>query len=124
MRLLGDRVIIQLDKAESHTTTQDGLIIPLNELYTSEGGKVVSTTSAKRFLNKGVVLNVSSYVNDKMMEMNKITLSKDDRVYISPSGNDAHYHYNKELTSPFDGVVCIPFALIEGIDEKYDSTGV
>ncbi len=111
LTLLGDRVIILLDKAQDHTKTEHGILIPLNELAETDGGKITTRTSSKMYLSKGTVLSLSATSKEKLPELNV-----NDRVYVTETANSPSYQFfpNRDrLVQDFEGYICIPHVLIE-----------
>ncbi len=117
LKLLGDRVVIALHKQEEHTTTSTGIIVPLSEITQTDGGKIASITSSKKYLSKGTVIQVSELAASKLMESN-ITLSPGDVVYLSENGASPQYKfsYNRDtLVQEDEGYRCVPHIIIEGV---------
>ena len=115
IELLGDRVIIKLDEAQDHTV-KNGIIIPINTVVESEGGRVKTELSNQRHLAKGTIVQISQVASTKLQESN-VDLKENDRVYVSHQViNSSSYHWKNDrskLLSEFEGLVCIPHSLIE-----------
>lgn len=106
IKLLGDKTLIQLDKAESHTVS-GGIIIPVFNHGETEGGRPKSTVSDRMLLSVGTVLLT-----------NHPDLVVGDRVTVHPTTVNAHYFYaldRYKLVQDFDGVVLVPNNMIESI---------
>ena len=115
IELIGDRVWIKLDEAQDHTTTSTGILIPLNELTETDGGRITTRPSDKKHLLKGTVVALSPYASTKLNELST-TLLPNDRVYISKNAlNSAYAFYpvRDALVIDFTGDICIPHTLIE-----------
>jgi co-chaperonin GroES (HSP10) len=111
LELLGDRVIILLDKAEDHTVTESGLIIPLFENAESDGGKPISKLSLKRYLSVGTVLALSATAQEKLP-----TINVGDRVYVTPSSASPNYQFlpdRSQLVEDWTGMISVSHILIE-----------
>jgi len=115
IELIGDRVWIKLDEAQDHTTTESGILIPLNELTETDGGRVTTRPSDKKHLLKGTVVALSAYAATKFKEL-ETSLSPGDKVYISKNAINAAYAFypiRNALVIDFTGDICIPHTLIE-----------
>ncbi len=116
IELIGDRILVRLDEAKDHTVI-NGIIIPVNTIVESESGKLKTELSKIRHLARGTILNISAHSAKKLDELN-ITLSPNDRVYVSHQAvNSSSYQWKSDrdkLISEFDGIVCVPHLLIEG----------
>jgi co-chaperonin GroES (HSP10) len=110
LALVGDRIVIQLDEAQDHTITEGGVIVTLNELMETDGGRVTTRTSSKRHLSQGTILAISPDA------YSKCGLSKGDRVYVTSHANSPQYQFflNRDnLVQDFEGIISIPHILIE-----------
>lgn len=111
LELLGDRVIVLLDKAEDHTVTEGGLIIPLFENAESDGGRPISKLSLKRYLSIGTILAMSPTAQEKLP-----TVKVNDRVYVTPSSASPNYQFlpdRTQLVEDWNGMISISHVLIE-----------
>jgi co-chaperonin GroES (HSP10) len=111
LELLGDRVIVLLDKAEDHTTTDGGVIIPLFENAETDGGRPTSKLSMKRYLSVGTVLAISATAQEKIP-----TISVGDRVYVTPSSASSNYQFlpdRTQLVEDWSGMISISHVLVE-----------
>lgn len=117
LSLIGDRILILLDEALDHTTTETGIIIPLNNVIEKDSGRLGTELSKRKHLTKGTILSLSPTATSKLEELHT-SLSPGDRVYVNemvmktPSSYQFFLDRNK-LVQDFDGVVCIPHVLIE-----------
>jgi co-chaperonin GroES (HSP10) len=115
IELIGDRIWIRLEEAKDHTTTESGILIPLNELTETDGGRVSTRPSDKKHLLKGIVVAVADYASSKLKEVN-VTLSPNDEVYISKHALNPSYAFypnRDQLVIDFTGDICIPHNFIE-----------
>ena len=113
--LIGDRVVIALDKQDSHTKTSSGLEIPLYYNTESDGGKPIAKVSDKRYLAKGTIHAISSYSASKLQELG-VHLSVGDRVYINHatvSPNYQFFEHREQLVQDFEGLICVSHLHIE-----------
>jgi len=120
LKLLGDRVIILLDRQEEHTVTNSGIIVPLSEITQTDSGRINAITSSRKYLTKGVVIQVSEQALSKMKEAG-YSLSPGDRVYLTENGASTQYKfsYNRDsLHQEDEGYRCVPHIIIEGIIEN------
>ncbi len=110
LELLGDRVVILLDKAQDHTITDGGVIIPLFENGETDGGRPKSNLSHKKYLSVGTVVAISEVAKDKLPVL------VGDRVYVTPTAASANYQFltdRSQLIENWDGYIAIPHTLIE-----------
>ncbi|OQB03518.1 MAG: hypothetical protein BWY21_02154 [Parcubacteria group bacterium ADurb.Bin216] len=115
IELIGDRILIQLDKALDHTTTDSGIIIPLNTVMESDSGRLKTTLSEQRHLPAGTITQISKQASSKLEELG-VSLVAGDRVYVNPQTLSSSYHWKTDRTkliTEFQGVVCVPHILIE-----------
>lgn len=113
--LIGDRIWIKLDEATEHTTTESGILIPLNELTETDGGRVSTRPSSKKHLLKGTIIQMSNFAAKKLTELDT-TLKEGDKVYVSKNVAHAGYEFDAKrnaLVVDFTGDICIPHNLIE-----------
>lgn len=111
LELLGDRVIVLLDKAEDHTTTESGLIIPLFENAETDGGRPASKLSMKRYLSTGTILGLSQTAQEKLP-----TIKVGDKVYVTPTAATPQYQFlpdRTQLVEDWSGLIVISHVLIE-----------
>lgn len=114
--LIGDRILIKLDEARDHTVTESGLVIPLQQLAESDGGRVVSEISKQKHLPQGTIMKMGPLAAKKLEEvMADVTVG--DKVFISTQVfNSKSYEFStdrSQLLREFDGYICIPHVLIE-----------
>lgn len=115
IELIGDRIWVKLDEAEDHTTTESGILIPLNELTETDGGRVTTRPSDKKHLSKGTIVAIAPYAARKLADLDA-SLSPGDKVYISKMAITASYQFYPKrdaLVIDFSGDICIPHTLIE-----------
>lgn len=120
LELLGDRVLVLLAKIEEHTITESGIFIPKNEVYESEGGKLMSRPSSKKHLSIGTIIAMSPLSHEKLP-----SLSIGDKVLVTETANSPSYQFfldRDRLVNDFDGYICIPHILIEAKINDKDST--
>lgn len=114
--LVGDRILVILDEAKDHTTTEAGIIIPLQRLTESDSGKVKAELTNRKHLLQGTVLQVGALAK-KRLEEALSDVKEGDRVYLSHhtlSSNGYQFHPDRtKLVSDFEGYVCVPHAMIE-----------
>lgn len=119
--LLGDKVLIQLKEIQDHTKTEAGLFIPHNELTETDGGKVTTRPSGKKYYGEGEILQITKYANEKLMETNGLVslLKAGTKVLVSSqamNNNIFHFYTDRsKLVQDFKGVIAIPHTLIEAI---------
>lgn len=109
--LLGDRILVQLDKAEDHTVTDSGLIVPLMENAQTDGGKEISRISPRKWLQQGTVVGMSEVSKEKLPD-----IQVNDRVMITSTAANANYQFfldRSNLALEWTGIICIPHPLIE-----------
>jgi len=117
LSLVGDRTIVLLDKAEEHSTTKSGLLIPLNNIVEGSAGRERAELSKRSHLDKGIVVAIADFAADKLSEQ-KTDLKPGDRVFISPlvGKNVQSYQFmtkRNQLVAEFEGLVCIPHTFVE-----------
>jgi co-chaperonin GroES (HSP10) len=117
IKLLGDRVLIKLDNAEDHTTTSSGLIVPLNDIVETDGGRLKTETSKRKHLTSGTILLIGEQSAAKLKEAGT-ELVVGDKVYVTEmvGKNVSSYQFfvdRTKLVQDFSGLVCIPHILIE-----------
>ena len=113
--LFGDRVLIQLDKSEEHTTLSSGLTIPLYENYETDGGRPGAKASDKKFLSQGTVVALSQSASKKLEENNS-PLNIGDKVFVTQNAVSPQYQFfpdRSNLFIQFEGLISIPHVLIE-----------
>lgn len=111
--LLGDRVIILLDKLEDHTTTDAGIVVPFFQNIESDGGRPDTKVSNLKYLSKGTIVAMSDYAKEKLPQ-----LSPSTRVFVNPSAVSPSYqffHKRNGLVEEFEGYIVVPHTLIEAI---------
>lgn len=109
--LLGDRVVIQLDKMLDHTITSSGVMVPNTELTETDGGKLTTRLSNKSHVPQGTVQLLSAKAQELLPE-----LKIGDKVFVAQhSLNSSNYFYpdRTKLIQDFEGYICIPHTLIE-----------
>lgn len=109
--LLGDRVLIKLDKAVDHTLTESGILLPRTELAETDGGKLTTRLSNKNHLPQGTIILMSKKAQELLSEV-----SINDKVYVADHAlNTSNYFYpdRTKLVQEFEGYICIPHILIE-----------
>lgn len=114
--LIGDRILVLLDKAKDHTQRASGIIVPQNDLVETDGGRVAATLSKKTKLMQGTIEQISEYSTNKLKELG-VTLNVGDRVFISPQAinSPSYIFYTDRSTLVIEdaGYICIPHVLIE-----------
>lgn len=115
MILIGDRILVQLDKVQDESS--DSILIkPLIENGESDGGRPTAHVSNKEYVPKGTILSISHYSREKL-ESIKASLKVGDKVLISPRAATPEYYFfeNRNSYSPqeFKGIVAIPHVFIE-----------
>lgn len=112
LTLLGDRVWIKLDEAVSHTETDSGIIIPLNELTETDGGRITTRPSNRKYFSSGTVVALS----DKSSEMLSHSIKVGDRVYVNDRVVNKDYQFfpdRTKLVQEFKGDILISANYIE-----------
>lgn len=120
MQLIGNRVLILLDKEPEHTTTSSGLLIPQFTYEETDGGKLKAKASELTYLSKGTVVALSSHAEELLSKENS-KLNIGDKVFVAPYAVSPQYQFfvNRDTKIlQFDGHICIPTSLIEAIYEK------
>lgn len=115
LTLLGDRVVILLDKANDHTVTESGILVPLAELTETDGGRLTTRTSSQQYLMMGTVIALSEFSSSKFKEQSS-PIAVGDRVYLSKAAVSPTYQFYPERNSlviDFTGYICVPHTLIE-----------
>lgn len=114
--LIGDRILIKLDEAKDHTVTEAGLIVTLQQLVETDGGRVVSETSKQKHLPQGTIVKIGPLAAKKLDE-SLANISVGDKVFISSQVfNSKSYEFSvdrSQLLTEFNGYVCVPHVLIE-----------
>lgn len=103
--LLGSKVLIQLDEATSHTQTETGLVIPLFENDMSDGGRPITKVSAKKYLSKGKIINISEKAKQEYPELNV-----GDAVFVSTQVASPQYQFfmnRDQLVLDWTGVIIV-----------------
>ena len=111
IELFGDRIVVQLDCATTHTISEGGLEIPLYEEKLTDGARLAPVVSPKKYLSQGTVLAISNDAKNKIPDLNV-----GDQVFITAHGASATYQFftdRSNLVITWDGKVCIPHSLIE-----------
>lgn len=114
LQILGDRIIVLLDLAED-TTTESGIIIPLNELQETDGGKLKTRPSAKRHLSQGTILSIGDQAASQIKEKS-LNLNVNDKVYLTQQALSNSFNFfpdRTKLVQDFKGFVAVPLSLIE-----------
>ena len=110
--LLGDRVVIKLERQKEHSVTDGGIIMPHTELVESDSGTKMNTrVSDKKHLPIGEVILISSKASEALPE-----ISIGDTVFVASHAlnNTNHFYPNRDrLVQEFEGYICIPHILIE-----------
>jgi len=117
MILLGNRVLIQLDKEQEHATTASGLLVPNFRHEETDGGKLKAKASELTYLPQGTVIDISPYAKD-LLEKEHSPLKVGDRVFLSMNISPDSYHFPLNRDSKrivFDGHIAVPTSLIEAI---------
>jgi co-chaperonin GroES (HSP10) len=112
IKLLGANLVIKLDQAKEHTKTDAGILIPLQEVYETDGGKIATRTSSKNYLSRGEVIHIGDKVT--------IPVNVGDKVYVVKHAvNPAYEFFEKRdsLVQDPSGLICIPEGMIEAIIE-------
>lgn len=110
---LGDRVIILLDKISDHTTTDSGIIVPLNEVIELESGRLGTETSSRTHLSQGTVVKMSALAAEKLVDV-----KEGDKVLVHHSATSkSHYFFpdRTKLVQDFNGFISIPHPLVEAV---------
>lgn len=114
MTLIGDRVVILLDKAED-TVTSSGILIPKMEMVETEGGRLKARPSTDSHLLQGTILNMSLYSIEKFKELGSIP-KHNSKVLVSKQAKQDSFHFfpdRSKLVQDFKGIICIPHSLVE-----------
>lgn len=118
-KLLGDRVLVKLDSLETHSETDNGIVIPLYEQYETDGGRPAAKLSNKKYLSKGEVIDFSPLAAKKLEEQ-ETPITKHQRVYVNINAVSPNYQFfpkRDSLVIDFDGYILIPYTLIEAYVE-------
>lgn len=117
IELLGDRILVLLDNAQDHTTTSSGLIVPLNDIVETDGGRLKTETSKRKHLTSGTVVLIAEQAASKLQDT-KSNIKVGDKVYVTEmvGKNVSSYQFfvdRSKLVQDFSGLVCIPHIMIE-----------
>lgn len=108
--LLGDRVLVQLDEIKDFTTTPEGIKIPKFVNVESDGGRPKARILNQKHIPIGTVIAISDFAKEKS------SLQVGDRVLVNPKTVSQDYHFllnREDLVQAFDGVISVPYVLIE-----------
>lgn len=111
IELLGDRVWVKLEQVKSHTTTESGIVIPLNELTETDGGRVTTRASNRKHLSRGVIIKMSAKAKELLPN-----LGEGDKVYVNDRVVHKDYQFfpvRNQLVQEFEGDVVISTNHIE-----------
>lgn len=117
MILTHDKVLIQLDKHSDHTTTPSGLFNPKFLNIETDGGRPDIKLSNESYVAQGTVIDMSPYAAQRMKE-SLTPISIGDKVFVTKSAVSMNHHFDKDrntILQEFDGLILIPFVLIEAI---------
>jgi len=117
MKLLGNRVLIQLDEEVSHTKLASGIEVPKVRFEETDGGKLKSRVESLGYLSQGTVVDVSPLALKSIQE-ESATLSKGDRVLVNPLAVAPNYQFYTDRANKiqlFNGLISVPTSLIEAI---------
>ena len=117
MQLLHDKVLIQLDEHPEHTVTESGIFVPKFVSVESDGGRPLEIPSNEKYLASGTVVSIAPLANQKMEE-NLTPLKVGDKVFVSKTAVSQSFHFKEKRDSivyDFDGLILIPYILIEAI---------
>lgn len=109
-----DKLLVLLDEAPTHTTTESGIMIPQFQATDNPTKPQVST---RKHLFKGTVIKLSP-VAKKRFEEWLTPLKEGDKVYISPSAYQEHTQFFLErdgIALPFQGILILSPEQIEAI---------
>lgn len=115
LKLIGDRVVVLLDEAVSHTVTEKGITVPMSTVYETDGGRLATKTSAQKHVSMGTVVLISDYALAKIRESIP-DFNVGDKVFLPEAVHSKHYYFYPDRSSMvlnFDGHVVIPHSLIE-----------
>lgn len=107
IKLLGDRTLLKLQKAEITPTLPSGLVNPLFENYETDGGRKSSRISNNKWLSIGTVLATNHSelkAGDTVTVLRSVLNSADD--YFFPLDRS-------QLAISFDGTVLVPNSMLE-----------
>lgn len=113
--LIGDRILIRLDEQPEHSTTKEGIIVPIYRPEETEGGKIKGVLSSEKYLAQGTVIAISPYSKGKLEDLG-VSLSPGDPVYPARASVSPSYAFpldRSTLIASFDGIICIPHSLLE-----------
>jgi len=115
LTILGERVIVKLDRQDSHTVTEYGIVVPQFQNVETDGGRPKAVASDNVYLPKGTIAAMSKAAYDKLKEANT-PLEVGDKVYVTPSACNPSYTFTldrSQLVTPFEGYISISPILIE-----------
>lgn len=108
--VLGERVLVQLDKMQDHTVTDKGVVVPHFINIEASNGMPEAKASNLEYLSVGTVESIPEKVSQST------GLSVGDRVFVAPSVVSPSYQFFSKrtgLVEPFEGLILIPPAYIE-----------
>lgn len=117
INLIGNRVLVILDKEPEHTTTSSGLLVPQFTYEETDGGKLKAKASDLTYLAQGTVVSISPYAQE-LLSKESSTIKVGDRVYVSHNAVSPQYQFFIDRSTKilsFDGHISIPTSLIEAI---------
>lgn len=112
LKLLGDRVWVKLDEAVSHTETDSGIIIPLNELTETDGGRITTRPSNRKYFSSGTIVAIS----DKASELLSNSVKPGDKIYVNDRVVNKDYQFfpdRSKLVQDFKGHILISANYVE-----------
>lgn len=117
LSLLGDRVLVKLDRVPDYVT-ESGLTIPKYENITTEGGRPAVKRSSATHAAAGTIIALSPKAHEALLKdpaSPKVPEGK--RVLVTPStAFSEHYSFypvRNSTTLPASDIICIPHNLIE-----------
>mgnify|MGYP003402269495 CR=1 FL=1 len=117
MKLLGNRILIQLDKEDSNTTLPSGIEVPFVKFEETDGGKLKARVTNEPYLAQGTVIDISDYAL-KLLKDEGYALAVGDRVLVNPMSVSPNYQFFTDRSSKvllFDGKISIPTSHLEAI---------
>ena len=117
MIITHDKVLIQLDEHADHTLTESGVYLPKFLNIETDGGRPDVRTSNEKYVASGTVVDASPLALSKMADA-KTPLSIGDKVFVSQTAVSQSFHFKSKrdaLQYDFDGLILVPYILIEAI---------
>ena len=117
MKLLGNRVLIQLDKEVDHTKLASGIEVPKVKYEETDGGKLRAKVDRFGFLAQGTIVDASALAKKSLADED-VTIESGTKVLVNPVAVSDNYQFFQDRSTKiqlFDGLIDVPSSLIEAI---------